>query len=120
MPAIRTTLSVLTLGLSMTPGYAFWCNHYLISEGMSEAEVRQECGPPAKVEESIEYWVTSDRYGNPLDQPYRFRTPPWPLPYQTIIIRQLTYNRGPHEFMQRLRFEAGVLKRIDSLDDWGY
>ena len=119
MQAIRTVLSVLILSLSATPGYAFWCNHHLISEGISEAEVRQQCGPPAQVEESIEYWVTGDRYGNPLAQPYRVSTPPLYLPYQTVIIRRLTYNRGPHEFMQRLRFEAGVLKHIDSLD-WGY
>ena len=49
MQASRTVLNVLILGLSATPGYAFWCDHHLISEGISEAEVRQQCGPPAQV-----------------------------------------------------------------------
>ncbi len=65
--------------------YALWCNHHLISEGISEAEVRQQCGPPVQVDEAIEYWVMGDRYGHPLARPYRVSIPPPYLPYQTIV-----------------------------------
>ena len=99
----------------------------LIAEGDFKDRVLAECGAPDHVEVWEEehvyrfqyhprYYGFNDdyEYGDPdgdLGKPYRIR--------KLVIVEKWTYNHGPSRFMDHLRLENGVVKKITS-GDYGY
>jgi hypothetical protein len=92
------------------PGYAFRCGTHLVDKGDHYGEVLEKCGKPTFEEK----WVEA-RY-------IHVRPHPLLLPELTagsVLIQLWTYNRGSSQFMRQLRFENGILRRIETLD-YGY
>ncbi len=103
------------------------CGVNLISEGDPKAKVLAQCGEPDHVELWEEERVYRFRhhprfYG--IDDNYEFGDPgdEYGRPYRVkklIIVEDWTYNHGPGRFMDHLRLENGVVKKIIS-GDYGY
>ncbi|MCU0561564.1 MAG: DUF2845 domain-containing protein [Desulfobacterales bacterium] len=121
-PAIRLIVVVsLSLVLAWPAGgQAMRCGSRLISEGDPRDKVLNECGPPTSVEEWEEErydWFDRfppssryrefERYGNAYRVKIHVRVEVW------------TYNRGPSRFMEQVRLENGVVRRIFS-GGYGY
>jgi hypothetical protein len=112
-------LSFFLLSLSAGPVYALRCGHVLVSIGDHKTEVRSKCGDPVNIDERLEYLVIGDP-SRRLTEPYWVRTPPVGVAvYLSVQVEEWTYNFGPHQFMQLLRFENGILQDIRSLG-YGY
>ena len=86
--------------LTVNVAFAFFCGNKLVSEGDTTAEVYLKCGEPFWKEEHIEKELSGGR------KVY-------------IVIEEWTYNFGPHKWLYHLRFENGVLKKIETLG-YGY
>jgi hypothetical protein len=124
---ILTWVIFAVLTLTGTQALALRCGSRLISEGDPKVKVLAECGEPDYVEVWEEervyrfhyhprYYGFDDNYeyGDPDDgygQPYRIK--------KLIIVEEWTYNHGPTRFMDHLRLENGVVRRITS-GDYGY
>jgi hypothetical protein len=122
-----TIVIIAALVLTGTEALGLRCGSRLISEGDPKAKVLAECGEPDYVEVWEEervyrfhyhprYYGFEDnyQYGYPDDgygQPYRIK--------KLIIVEEWTYNHGPTRFMDHLRLENGVVRRITS-GDYGY
>jgi hypothetical protein len=93
------------------------CGESLISEGMPQAEVISHCGQPAQIDHQTIYSDGAAAFpGGPPPVPGL-----GPLPW---VVRRSgsetpvdvwTYNFGPNHLMQRIRFENGVVVKIESL-----
>ena len=107
MTRILTALFLISLSL---PGYAFRCGTHLVDRGDHYGEVLKRCGKPTFEEKWVE-----NRFIHVRPHPL--------LPYQLttggVVIQLWTYNRGSKQFMRQLRFENGILKKIETLD-YGY
>ncbi len=103
-------LSLFVLLALALPSYGFRCGTHLIARGDHYGDVLNKCGEPTFEESWIE-----NRYIN--TQPH----PLLPAERTTggVVIRLWTYNRGSRSFIRQLRFENGILKRIDTLK-YGY
>jgi hypothetical protein len=115
------------LALTGTQALGLRCGARLISEGDPKAKVLAECGEPDHVEVWEEERVYRFRYhpsyygfydnyeyGDPDDgygKPYRIK--------KLIIVEEWTYNHGRTRFMDHLRLENGVVRRIAS-GDYGF
>jgi hypothetical protein len=114
-------LAALVLGHAFdASAQAMRCGSRLISEGDPREKVLNECGPPSDVEawdeESYNYfdrpppprlYKEFERYGNA----YRVRA--------YIRIEVWTYNHGPSRFIDFVRLENGIVRRIYS-GGYGY
>ncbi len=89
---------------------ALRCGNDLILEGDPLPKVAALCGHPAYVEHSS--IVRSSRDARPGDGLDRSSV--------EIPVEVWTYNLGPNLFMSRVRFEDGVVVRIDTLTQRGY
>jgi hypothetical protein len=103
------------------------CGTRLITIGDFKTRVLAECGDPDYVEVWEEersyrfhyhprYYGIYDNYdyGGPDDEygkPYRVK--------KRVIVEEWTYNHGPGRFMNHLRLENGIVRRITS-GDYGY
>ena len=103
------------------------CGVRLISVGDFKDRVLAECGEPDHVEVWEEeriygfrhhpsYYGIYDNYeyGNPDDgygEPYRIK--------KLVVVEEWTYNHGPGRFMDHLRLENGIVRRIVS-GEYGY
>lgn len=90
---------------------ALRCGSKLVAEGDTRTAVEAKCGPPEDVSRRtrlapLVVW----RHG----RPYRLGDGPI-----EVVIEEWTYNFGPHRFMRRVRFEDGIVVRIDTLG-YGY
>ncbi len=107
MVRLFTMLALISLAL---PGYAFRCGTHLVNKGDHFGEVLKKCGKPTFEEKWIENRIIYAR-PHPL------------LPSEAttggVVIQLWTYNRGSNQFIRQLRFENGILKRIETLD-YGY
>jgi hypothetical protein len=103
------------------------CGTRLISVGDYKARVLAECGEP----DHVQVWEEERIYGfqhhpgrygvyenyeyvhpeNRLGSPYRVR--------QLVVVEEWTYNYGPTRFLNHLRLENGIVRRIFS-GDYGY
>jgi len=107
MSRLITLLLLCCLSFS---AFGFRCGTYLISKGDHYGRVLDKCGKPTFEEKWVENRV--------------FHVKPHPLlpPEHTtsgVVIQLWTYNRGSKQFMQQLRFENGILKKIEVLE-YGY
>ena len=94
------------LSLSPGPAYAFRCGKRLVLVGDSTFEVRRKCGEPVSLEQRIVYRVVSEQS---LDDTLEESVV---IP---VVIDEWIYNFGPKRFMQKLSFEDGILRGIESL-----
>ena len=69
-----------------------------------------KCGKPTFEEKWIEDRVVFHR-------PHALLSPQEEV--RGVVIQLWTYNRGSSQFMQQLRFENGILKKIKTLE-YGY
>ena len=124
-PLTFAVFLICCLGIS-APGYAFRCGSHLISTGEHLTEVMKKCGDPTHVEQWIDERVFTDRvlvdrfYNNRAYTDHSFRNRHLFQLLQSADIAQSlvqlwTYNLGTRRFMRQLRFENGILKKIDTL-----
>ena len=109
-------LAFIILSINTTPVYALRCGSALVSTGERKMEVLSKCGDPSNIDRRTEYLIIG------AGPPGLINTPPVGQVgqvYLPVEVEEWTYNFGPHQFMQLLRFENGVLKEIRNLD-WGY
>ncbi len=124
MPLSRWTAAVLFVLLALVaismPAHAMRCGSRPVSEGDPRDKLLSDCGPPSNVEawdeEQYEYFSRPpnpreyrdfDRYGNS----YRVRA--W------VHVEVWTYNYGPSRFVDYVRLENGIVRRIYS-GGYGY
>ena len=106
--------------LQATPADAMRCGSRLVSEGDPRDKLLNDCGPPSNVEawdeEQYEYFSRPptaresrefERYGNS----YRVRA--W------VHVEVWSYNYGPSRFIDYVRLENGIVRRIYS-GGYGY
>lgn len=112
---------VLVCGLLLAsdPAHALRCGGKLVLKGMLESEVQAHCGEPSAVRD-LGYAV---RWFHPLGHrpPHGgvlFRYGPGNY-YQEVQVTEYIYNFGPRKLMRRLRFESGVLTKVEALG-YGY
>ena len=84
------------------------CDGKIISGGATRAEVAAFCGEPVQVDQKSAYY-----------RPIASSTGNLPNPVIEVQVEVWTYNFGPNRLMQRIRFEDGVVARIESLG-YGY
>lgn len=121
----RWTFSLVLLlfimaGAGISSAHAMRCGSRLISEGDPGDKVINECGPPTSVdsweEERYNYYDRLppssqfrefERYGNS----YRVRA--------FIRVEIWTYNYGPSRFLDYVRLENGIVRKVFS-GSYGY
>ena len=121
----RSTFSLVLLlfilaGVSVASAQAMRCGSRLISEGDPGDKVVNECGQPTSVdsweEERYDYfdrlppsnqYRDFERYGNA----YRVRA--------FIRVEIWTYNYGPSRFLDYVRLENGIVRKVYS-GGYGY
>jgi len=122
-------LSIILPFLTLTYAYAssLRCGVRLITIGDFKDRVLAECGEP----DHIEVWQEERVYGF-LNHPgyygiyenYDYMHPDheYGKPYRIkklVIVEEWTYNHGPGRFIDHLRLENGIVRRIIS-GDYGY
>jgi hypothetical protein len=87
------------------------CGNKIIGTGTTRAEVSAKCGDPADVERKSAYNSASISTGGR----------PGLISGSTVEVQieLWTYNFGPTRLMQRIRFEDGIVVRVESLG-YGY
>ncbi len=96
---------------------AFRCGRKLVLENMHEAAVRNICGEPSS-ERHIGFTVHGTFY--PLQNAGRREIGLrerhlYGQSVEEVAVTELIYNFGPRRLMQRLVFEGGILKKIESI-----
>lgn len=88
-------------------GESLQCGETLIDKGATQSEVAARCGQPTQIDHQAMYRAVATAMG---------MLPPLVVRSDTEIpIETWTYNFGPQRFMQRIRFENGVVVKIESL-----
>jgi Protein of unknown function (DUF2845) len=87
------------------------CDGKIISAGATRAQVTARCGEPVQVDPKSVYYRPISAFGN--------HTNSIEVPVIEVQVEIWTYNFGPDRLMQRIRFEDGVVVRIESLG-YGY
>ena len=113
------TLLVGALLLASDPAHALRCGNKLVVKGMLESEVQAHCGEPT-ARRDLGYTVKAFH-------PLAHRLPHDGLLfrygagnyYQEVHVTEYIYNFGPRKLMRRLRFESGVLTRVETIG-YGY
>ena len=104
IPALIACLPLSALANSLQ------CGQAVITNGSTQAEVAARCGPPAQIEHQPIYSESATAV------PPVSVLPPTVLRSATEIpVEVWTYNFGASRLMQRVRFENGVVVRIESL-----
>jgi hypothetical protein len=102
----RLAICLLLIVISL-PTYALRCGNDLVQKGDHVLEVLKSCGEPAYEEQWLEDKIIAERA-------HRL------LPYQHVVrsvsVREWTYNFGRRKFMRMIRFENGVVTRIETLN----
>ncbi len=126
---IAFILSIILPILTLTHAHAtsLRCGVRLITIGDFKDRVLAECGEP----DHIEVWQEERVYGfhnHPgyygIYDNYEYMHPDYEYgkPYRIkklVIVEEWTYNHGPGRFMDHLRLENGIVRRIIS-GDYGY
>ena len=105
--------------LASDPAHALRCGGKLVLRGMLESEVRAHCGEPSAVRD-LGYVVRSFHpLGHrPPHGGVLFRYGPGNY-YQEVQVTEYIYNFGPRKLMRRLRFESGILTKVETMG-YGY
>jgi len=115
---MRQFIKVLLCSLLLLSdlAYAFKCGSNLVTEGDRKIDVLKICGEPALVDKRLDYidrtGVSAEFHGDPSVTIDNAR-------YKPVHIEEWTYNLGPRRLMRLLRFEEGVLEKIETLG-YGY
>jgi hypothetical protein len=96
-------------------GQSLQCGEKWITNGTSQAEVAARCGPPTQIEHQTIYGETGAALG-PAPTPLGVLPPIGGRSSTEKPVEVWTYNFGPTRLMQRIRFENGVVVKIESLD----
>jgi hypothetical protein len=83
------------------------CGGKIINEGVSQVEVSAKCGTPAQVDHHTRNLVAA--VGAVSQPSYVVGTS------DDVDVDVWTYNFGPNKLMQRIWFEGGLVKRVESL-----
>jgi hypothetical protein len=114
--AITTIALILCLPLSAA-AESLRCGEALIAEGTTQAEVAARCGQPSQIQRQTLY---SDGATALPGGPLPGNGPPL-LPGvvtrsgSEMAVETWIYNFGPNRLMQSIRFENGVVVKIESL-----
>lgn len=95
--------------LPATPAWAFRCNSNVIDAGMQLPEVLNKCGQPTERSTRVELRIERVRGTDAKNNSVEFER------VVQVNVDDWTYNFGPHQFMQRLVFENGQLRRVSDL-----
>lgn len=129
--AMRSAIKILAL-IAWLPLFAraeppLQCGDSSITTGTTQDEVAARCGQPAHVDHQVMYGESGAAApggllpGRPVGGPPVPGLPPGVLPgiagrsSTEISVEIWTYNFGPNRLMQRIRFENGVVVKIESL-----
>ena len=107
---MRRLVLLLVLVMIVPSAMAFRCGTRLVSEGDHYGQVVDKCGEPDFEDKWVEDRVVFLR-------PHVNAVPIESL--ESVVIRLCTYNLGSRRFLRQLRFENGVLKKIETLK-YGY
>src|SRR5262249_47724016 len=83
------------------------CSDRIISEGSSRFEIQALCGDPQQVEQKTIFNNVATGVPNAAGIVAGTSV--------EVHVELWTYNFGPNKLMQRIRFEDGVVVRIESL-----
>ena len=86
------------------------CGESVITNGTTRAELVARCGPPAQIEHQSIYSESATAV-----PPLRVLPPIGLRSATEIPVEVWTYNFGPNRLMERIRFENGVVVRMESL-----
>jgi hypothetical protein len=103
---------VLTCIPALVTAQSVRCGNKVISTGITLAEVAARCGEPAQVEHKSAYLSL------PVAAAIGQRNSNATATIE-VQIEVWTYNFGSNKLMQRIRFEDGIVARIESLG-YGY
>jgi Protein of unknown function (DUF2845) len=104
-------LAVVACLPALVTAQSLRCDGKIISEGASRAEVAALCGDPVQVDQKSVYYRPIASTGNQAN--------PRAASAVEVQVEVWTYNFGPNRLMQRIRFEDGLVVRIESLG-YGY
>jgi hypothetical protein len=90
------------------------CGNKLVSKGDPQGRVLAICGNPSNVEKSSIFRSASVWVAGETNQVGASRSAQIEVPVEVWL-----YNLGPDRLMQRLRFEGGIVVRIETLG-FGY
>jgi hypothetical protein len=107
----RIMLAVVACLPALAAAQSLRCGGKIIGEGASRAEVTASCGNPVQVDQKSVYYRPIASTGNQAN--------PGVASTVEVQVEVWTYNFGPNRLMQRIRFEDGLVVRIESLR-YGY
>ena len=115
MKSLRIKMLALMVCLPLAAsGQSLQCGEKLITNRASQAEVAAQCGQPTQVEHQTTYGETGTVVG-PAPGPFGVLPPIGVRSGSETPVEVWTYNFGPTRLMQRIRFENGVVVKIESL-----
>jgi hypothetical protein len=104
---LATLLALLLLSLPVAAD-SMRCGNHLITDGDTLDKVRTQCGEPTEISRSEILRIPQVWIGG---RPYAVSNEAVPVPVETWI-----YNFGKYKLMRRLRFEDGVVTKIETLE----
>ena len=119
-PQFALTIITLLMGLSRSAGAdTLRCGDALVDEGATQTEVAARCGQPSQINRQTRY--SEGAAAMPGGAPPGLPAPPGLLTRSgnETAAETWIYNFGPNRLMQSVRFENGVVVRIESLG-YGY
>lgn len=112
-PSSWISAAALLLGLiCQSHAHAFRCNTWVIDAGLRKPEVLSKCGVPLSQDQRTEYRIQRVRetvWTRPANGGPAVQSAVEVERQVPVVIEEWVYNFGPHQFMQALRFENGVL-----------
>lgn len=98
---------------------SFRCGSNIISLGIRKFEVRAKCGEPADRDVRIEKRIKRDFFRDltPKNERDRLREPLFVE--EPVEVEEWVYNFGTTRFLRYLRFENGILVKIET-GDYGF
>lgn len=108
---------MVALALFFVEAQAFRCDGKLVSEGMSQYQVRSVCGEPDDIHTitvfrsfSRQINVNTGAVGYGASPSYREEV------VVPVVIEVWTYNLGPQRFIREVRFELGRVVDVGTAD----
>ena len=95
-------------------GQSLQCGEKWVTAGTSQAEVAAQCGQPTQIDHQRNYGETGT-VAPPAPGPLGALPPIGVRSGDETSVEIWTYNFGPNRLMQRIRFENGVVVKIESL-----
>jgi hypothetical protein len=118
---ILLALITMVLLLTSMSAFGFRCGRKIVTENMHEEQVIRACGAPT-TSRHLGYvvrgtYVPVRRSVSPGMTVEHF--PGYGQYTEEVAVTEYVYNFGPRKLMRRLRFEGGVLVKIDTIG-YGY